>query len=312
MKVKNSKINNGCINTFKLLTLLYHDEADYDKVLNIFRSDVNEEEYLDEKKLNNLLQVILNKHINALKVFGVKIHKKNSKFILDSNLYSVDYSLQDLKALSLILGASNQINDENISHHISDFKANMLIRMNADDKNKLDSLYTENDFSFFYTDLKGQIDQCRRYAQESALLDVIYLRRTKERRLKCQAKDVLYDVKTTYLKVYDINNNEYVEIALPNILSMEVLPNVTPQYTATKTVVFKLKGRLAKTYKLKNNEKLSKKENDELIIVNNNEPIDKLLSRLMRYSDLCEIMTPKYLRREMANLIDETLALYEK
>lgn len=312
MKVKNSKINNGCVNIFKLLTLLYQDEADYDKVVSIFKSDINEEEHLDEKKFNNLIQVILNKHINAFKVFGVKIHKKNHKYILDSSLYSIDYTLQDLKALSLILGASDQINDTNITSNISSLKKNLLMRMSSDNKNKLDAFYTENDFSFFYTDLKWQIDKCRKYAREGALLDIVYLRRTKERRCKCQAKEVLYDVKTTYLKVYDINKNEYIEIALPNILSIEVMPNITPSYTATKTVVFKLKGRLAKTYKLKNNEKLSKNDKDELVIVNNNEPIDKLLSRLMRYSDLCEILTPKYLRQEMASLIDETLALYNK
>ena len=310
MKNNNSKINNGCLNIFKLLVLLYNDDADYDKVVNIFKNDIDEEEHIDEKKLNNLIQVVLNKYINALKVFGVKIHKNKNKYILDSSFYSIDYSLQDLKALSIILGASDQIQDAKISKNISKFKTNLLLRMSSQNKNKLDILYSENNFSFFYTDFNEQIDKCRKYVQDGMLLNMVYLVRGKERRCKCQAKEVLYDVKTAYLKVYEISKNEYIEIALPNILSIEILPNITMNYSVAKTVVFKLKGRLAKTYKLKPNEKLSKKENDELIIVNKNEPIDKLLSRLMRYSDLCEIMTPKYLRQDMVNLIDETINLY--
>lgn len=312
MKNNSLKINNGCLNIFKLLVLLYDDEAEYKKVIEIFKNDISVEENYDEKKLNNLYQVILNKYINALKVFGVKVYKKKNKFKLDSSLYSINYSIQDLKAMSIIIGASNKLQDVDIVKDISDLKTNLLLRMNNKDKNILNMYSGDNDFSFFYTDFKQQIDKCKFYTKEGSLLDIVYLYRNKERRCKCQAKEVFYDVKTAYLKVYDTQKNEYIDIPIPNILSITLLPNRINSFISTKTVVYKLKGRLANTYKLKANEKLDSKTENEMIIINRNEPLDKLFSRLMRYADLCEIITPKSLRREMLNLLDDTLDLYKK
>jgi len=78
------------------------------------------------------------------------------------------------------------------------------------------------------------------------------------------------------------------------------------------TVVFKVKNRLARSYKLKDGEYESGIEKDgSKVIVNKNEPLDKLISRLMRYSINCEVISPKTLRNEMLNRISNTLNNYE-
>ena len=312
MKNNKLKINNGCLNIFKLLILLYNNEAEYSKVIEIFKNDLEHDENYDDKKLNNLLQVILNKYINALKVFGIKVHKKKNQFILDSSIYSLDYTLQDLKALSIILSASEKLQDEDISKDMADLKFNLLLRMDNSAKNILNNFENNNDFSFFYTDFKDQINKCKYYAKEGSSLDIVYLNRNKEINCICEAKDVLYDFKTAYFRVYDTKKNENVDIPLPAILSIKFLPNRIKAFINTKTVVYKLKGRLAHTYKLKPNEKLDNKKDNEITIINKDEPLDKLFSRLMRYSDLCEIITPISLRREMLSLLDNTLALYKE
>ena len=80
----------------------------------------------------------------------------------------------------------------------------------------------------------------------------------------------------------------------------------------TTTVVYKLKNRLAQTYKLKETETSEGlNANGELIVINKGEPFDKLLQRLMRYSYNCEIVSPKNLREEMIKLINETLNNYK-
>lgn len=311
MKANSAKINNGCLNIFKFLVLLYEDNADYDRVIDIFKSDITEQkENYDDKKLNNLTQVVLNKYINALKVFGIKIRKENNKFKLDSNLYTENYSQDDLKALSIILNAERNIQDTDLTKNIAELKENLLLRMNNEDKNILNSNTKDKNLSFFYTGLKQQIDKCKQYAKWEALLDITYIYHNEEHRCTCKAIDVLYDTKTAYFKVYDTNRNENKEIALQNILSITKQPSITKKCIGTKTVLIKFKGRLAKTYKLKQNEKLFSADKDEIIVTNKDEPLDKLFSRLMRYSDLCEIVSPKYLRKEMSKLLDETLNLY--
>lgn len=293
--------------------LLYNDEADYKSVYNIFKTDIVEEgEIYDDKKLNNLIQVVLNKYTNALKIFGVKISKKNNKYRLDSSLYSVNYTLNDLKALSMLINASENIPDDNLNKSINELKNNLILRMSNTNKNTLNSLNSDKDFSFFYTDLKDQIQKCKNYCKDNVILDLIYLHKNKEIRCICKPKEVTYSVKTAYLNAYDTKRNEYIEIALPNILSIKLMPSRSSNKETTTTIVYKLKGRLSKTYKLKEGEKLQAQKDGELVISNTGEPLDKLFSRLMRYADLCEIVTPKYIRDEMKNLIDETIKHYEQ
>ena len=292
--------------------LLYNDEADYKSVYNIFKTDIVEEgEIYDDKKLNNLIQVVLNKYANALKIFGVKINKENNKFRLDSSLYSVNYSLNDLKALSMLISASENIPDDNLNKSINELKNNLLLRMSNTDKNTLKSLNSDKDFSFFYTDLKDQIQKCKNYCKDNVILDLIYLHKNKEVRCICKPKEVTYSVKTAYLNAYDTKRNENIEIALPNILSIKVMPSRSTNKETTTTIVYKLKGRLSKTYKLKEGEKLQAQKEGELVISNTGEPLDKLFSRLMRYAELCEIISPKYIRNEMKTLIDATIKNYE-
>lgn len=293
--------------------LLYNDEANYKSVYNIFKTDiVEEDEIYDDKKLNNLIQVVLNKYTNALKIFGVKINKENNKYRLDSSLYSVNYTLNDLKALSMLISASENIPDDNLNKSINELKSNLILRMSNTDKNTLNSLNSDKDFSFFYTDLKDQIQKCKNYCKDNVILDLIYLHKNKEVRCICKPKEVTYSVKTAYLNVYDTKRNENIEIALPNILSIKLMPSRSSNKETTTTIVYKLKGRLSKTYKLKEGEKLQAQKDGELVISNTGEPLDKLFSRLMRYADLCEIVTPKYIRDEMKNLIDETIKHYEQ
>ena len=47
-----------------------------------------------------------------------------------------------------------------------------------------------------------------------------------------------------------------------------------------------------------------------LIVVNRNEPFEKLLSRLMKYTTSCELISPKYLRDDMIKLISDSLSNY--
>ena len=78
------------------------------------------------------------------------------------------------------------------------------------------------------------------------------------------------------------------------------------------TIIYKIQGRLAKSYNLKENERLIEvKEDGSLIIANNNEPYDKLLKRLIRYDYCCVIERPKFIKERMMEMINDTLKNYE-
>lgn len=303
----NKKLNEGCLKIFQLLELLYEDKADYDSVISIFK-----DEFADQS--TNNIQVILNKNMNALKVFGIKVIKENNKYKMLSSLYSMPFTLDDLKAISIITNSIKEFPDEEIDKNILSFINNIQFRMGNEDKNTLNNLSQNRnyDFSFYYSNIKDQVEQCRKICKEGFIINVFYISKGQEISCKCTPQEVLYDTKNAYLKVYDTISRQNLEIPITNILSIAKLPQIAKKVEMTTTVVYKLKNRLAQTYKLKETETSEGlNANGELIVINKGEPFDKLLQRLMRYLYNCEIVSPKNLREEMIKLINKTLNNYK-
>lgn len=306
MRKDNTKLNDGCIKIFRLLNLLYEDKADYNSVLQIFQDDGIEQS-------TNNIQVVLNKYINTLKVFGIKIKKEKNKYKLESSLYSMNFSMDDLKSISILINSVENFPDKEITKDLNDFLNVLMLRMNNDDKNKLNNINKNYDFSFYYSNFRDQIEQCEQICKENFVIDILYFKDKKEIRCKCIPKEVLYDAKSVYFRVYDSVKTENIDIPLSNILSITKLPQIANTTELTTTVVYKLKNRLAKTYKVKENEySQGYDENGYLTVINKNEPFDKLLNRLMRYTYNCEIVSPKTLRDRMMALINETLNNYNE
>ena len=88
----------------------------------------------------NNIQVILNKYINTLKIFGVQITKQNHKFTLENSLYSMQFSSDDLKSINILSKSINNFPDNEITKNLEDFLKILMQRMNTNDKNKLNSL----------------------------------------------------------------------------------------------------------------------------------------------------------------------------
>ena len=304
----NKKLNEGCLKIFHLLELLYNDKADYDSVVSIFKDEI------DETSVNTI-QVNLNKYFNTLKIFGIKIKKENNKFKLLSSLYSMNFTIEDLKAISLLTTSVNSFPDIDLTQDVNEFLQSLEARMNNEDKNKLNELKqnTPTDNSFYYTDLREQIKECEQVCKENCKITVIYKKRKKEIRCNCTPKDVVYDSKNAYLKVHDYIKHNLIEIPINSILTIIKSPSVASTIEMNTTVIYKLKNRLAKTYKLKEDETSEGFDEDgNQTIINKSGNIDNLIPRLLRYSYDCEIISPKHLREEMKRIINETISLYEE
>jgi len=305
LATNNNKRNiGGCIKIFSFLKLLYEDRADYQSVLEIFQ-----DEFTD---LRNA-QVVLNKYINTLKVFGIKVKKQNGKYKLQSSLWSMNFTMDDFKAISILISSIKDFPDNSLTDEINTFLKSLLLRMTTDDKNTFYNLTQNNhyDFSFQYLEIKDQIEKCQELCNKNFILNITYKKKQKTLKTKCTPIEVIYDNKNVYLKAYDTVSRQNLEIDLTNILSIESSPMIAKKGEIGQTVVFKLKNRLAKTYKLKENEQFDSFDADgNPIYINRNEPIDKLMQRLMRYSYNCEIISPKSLKYEFIELINKTLNNY--
>lgn len=299
-------MNDGCIKIFKLIKLLYEDKADYQSVIDIFIDDFNEDQ------TTNNIQVVLNKYLNTLKVFGLNVVKENNKFILKNGLYSIPFSNDDLISIGILTKLSENFPDKDISQNIQKLLQELNFRMDESHKNKLKNISKNYNFSFFYSNLEEKIDYCKQICKENFVVVIIYLKNNEEIKCKCTSKEIIYEPEGAFLKVYDAISHENINIPITNILTISKQPQIANSTELTTTVVYKLKNRLAKTYKIKENEYSDGYDKDgNLTIINKNEPFDILLKRLMRYSFNCEIISPKHLRIKMLEQINKTLEQYK-
>lgn len=299
-------MNDGCIKIFKLIKLLYEDKADYQSVIDIFIDDFNEDQ------TTNNIQVVLNKYLNTLKVFGLNVVKENNKFILKNGLYSIPFSNDDLISIGILTKLSENFPDKDISQNIRKLLQELNFRMDESHKNKLKNISKNYNFSFFYSNLEEKIDYCKQICKENFVAVIIYLKNNEEVKCKCTPKEIIYEPEGVFLKVYDPISHENINIPITNILTISKQPQIANSTELTTTVVYKLKNRLAKTYKIKENEYSDGYDKDgNLTIINKNEPFNILLKRLMRYSFNCEIISPKHLRIKMLEQINKTLEQYK-
>lgn len=235
MKKDSQKLNDGCIKIFKLLELLYQDKADYQSVINIFIDDFNEDQ------TTNNIQVVLNKYLNTLKVFGLNVVKENNKFILKNGIYSIPFTQDDLKTIGILTKLSQNFPDKNISQNIQNLLQELNFRMNENDKNELKNISKNYNFSFYYSDLEEKINYCEQICKENFVIIIIYLKGGKEEKCKCYPKEIFYEPNKAFLNVYDPISHENINIQIDNILTIAKQPQIANSTELATTVVYKLK-----------------------------------------------------------------------
>ena len=144
-------------------------------------------------------------------------------------------------------------------------------------------------------------------------MEIVYTSRLgKEYNIVCSPLEVMFIKKMLCLKALGNNGSRIYQIPLENIKSVKQLPVPSESKSIPTTVVFKIKNRLALNYKLRKWERLQEIDSEgNHIIINKEEDMEELLKRLMKYGTECELLSPKFLREEMIQLINKTLSKYE-
>lgn len=297
---------------FQLLQMLYENNAEYDKVIEIFSdTDTISEKHSGKNKKTT---VILNKYLNTLRVFGINVKKIKKHFVMRSGAFSLNFDMNDIKSVYLLSQFLKILPDGKTKKGLEKFVDTIESRFDDEANLMLKTISTNNstDFSFYYLNLREQLERCEEICQDKFKINIQY-KSDKDILIEtiCSAKQIIYDTKNAYLRIYKNNERIYEDVPISRIISIKKLPTQKNPVEMTTTVVYKLKGRLAKVYNLKENEYIKETCPDgSKIIINKDEPINQLLKRLMRYDYDCTIISPKILRDEMMKMINDTLNNY--
>lgn len=292
---------------FEFIKKLYAGDVDFKWVLDHF----SDGQYNGTSNTH----VTLNKYLNALKIFGIKVKKTNGKYHMYSPLYKIDLGLNDIKSIKILKEACNSLPDGKNKTNCEIFIRDIEMRYNETAQNLLQIENTTQNLnlSFYNSELIEQVKFCEQYCQEKQKLEIIYTNtKGEEINLLCSPQETVYKKRKVCLVVFGNNGSRVYEIPVENIKSIKQLPSSNNSNLMPTTIVYKIKNRLAKNYQLRDWERLETINADGTkIIVNKNEDFDLLINRLMRYGTQCEIISPKFIKEEMIEHINKTLSNYQ-
>lgn len=309
MKDKTKQIDT-IIKTFALLNLLLKDNADFTEVL---KAISNNDTLLTSD--NGTYNVMLSKYLNTLKLFGLDVKKEKGQYKLINPPYKLELSTSELNIFNTIKECAKNFQtaeNKDLEKFIEAFElcySEQTQILNESIKNT-----NKQSLDFYYKELTDKIDICTKICNEDYKVEIVYTDENTKELIKTlvKTKNLVYRNGIIKLEFLDLKRNEVQSIALDKIINIKQNPEKSISiFIHNKTVVYGLKGRLAKNYTLRPWETSNGKGGEWTIIINKNEPEDELMKRLLKYGDQCIVYTPHIFREKIHNKIKKTLALYE-
>lgn len=270
-----------------LKTLLVLLEGNY--TMQDLVEKLNEKE--DEPVFNSS---VVSKYINTCRHCGIEIIKVHNKYFVVSMPFGMDLTSKELD----LFISMQEVAKNNFSVRVN--KAfDKLISNISKYSNKRIARVEKKSANITYEMFETAVDEKRKVVlmfKAKAVLECIPL-----------------GIVTTNGKVYFhvLADNKEKMILVDRVAGIEVLDvKFYPNY-ADRSFVYKLTGGLASRYTLREHEvMLTNALPDYIVISNKGEPLEILISRLMRYDKDCEFISPAEYRNSMIEMIDKTLANY--
>lgn len=278
-----SKKNISSTQVLKTLQLLLEDNYTMSELV----EKLNKNE--PEPVFNNS---VVSKYINTCRYCGFDIHKIHNRYFVSSVPFGMSLISDDIDLIekmqevaknifsSKVLGKFNAI----ISN-ISKYSNKQLVRVEQKTAEITKELF-------------------QKAIDENRYVSVFF--KVKAVRL-CRPISIVMEKNRPCFNV--IYNGKMRTIPISRVTGIIVQDSKFLTSEVETQLVYRIYEPLASRYDLKENEEMTEKNNNYIVISNKGEPKDVLYSRLLRYDSLCEIITDNY-RKEMKKIIADTLANY--
>ena len=304
--MKRLKRSDTGIRVLQVLQELMNKALSVEEIITFLKSkDENEYIYTNETVV---------KYITTIRAFGLDVVKKDKKFYLKNFPAKTTFSFEELKNLKkleeYILRYGNQKTYEEFFRFISNLE-------------KCFDAKTCEIFNTYFADFKTEkvvktnkdkklIDNFEKLCRQSQKLVIKYKDFSTEdyERFLVEPKNIKLISNRAFLQAYCPKSEEVKLFLLNNISHYEQAPQcIRTQWHPTETI-FKLKAKMAQSYKLRLNEELIYFQPEEIIIKNKDEDKELLMRRLLRYGTFCEILKPIKSRKMFIDMVDKAISNY--
>lgn len=298
-------------------------EKNYDtglRVLEVLKillnKNVSKSELMEIVKENSGMETVYTseafiKYFNTLESLGFKIEKRKNVYMLKNALYDVDITDSEKEILTQCIMYIKKLHNKSIEAHLTDFFSRTLKYLPEDFQNEISNAI--NCFSQNLSEQDNVLKSLESFITDKQQIAVTFLKcnNTKET-IVAELRDIIEKEGTIKLVFYDISKLRNKKIFLNSIISINQLHSRIKNNNYVNSVVFNLYGRLAKSYKLKQSEKLIDFESEYITVSNTEEDREALLKRLLKYGENCRIIKPKSFAEEFLSLTDDILKNLEE
>ena len=257
-----------------------------------------------DKKGWGVYKNTLSKYFKTLKDSGFEIKKEKGRFKIIKTPFKIALDENEQKGLEILNSAAYGLYSK------KDYEKYVKIQnkiLNISKLNTpLDKTIKINRYKIA-DELFDKIDKLNGYINlKEAEIKFLY----KNKEIIFAPRELKYTKRGVHLAGVDIEEDREKELKLDFISSIKlnsfhgIKKSKMPNNTA-----FKIKGRLKKNYTLKENENAIYL-NNEMIIINNGKNKEKLLSRLVKYGKLTEVLYPDNERKEFIKKLEELIEHY--
>ncbi len=309
------KIISTAYRVLYLLLLLNERNLSAKEILEVF----SEDKYIEKEFSEELIL----KYIATLRHCGYEISRpckdNNHTYELIKSPVFINFTEKDIKTLAEISSMVEKLNGEQLKE---DFNAALIkiSRFMQDEKRflwvKLSSKNVKSSSPCFSDSSKQSeiIEKFEQCLKEDKRIILKYKTCCGEDSIwaSLEPKEIKYSSHMTGLRGYNHISGEMQTISLSDIEEIEELPVKNKNSVSLSPVIFRLKSRLARGYRLYEDENIQNKDENEktLTVVSYAEDKNLLLKRLLKYGDYCEILYPQSLREKAVSTINNALANY--
>lgn len=287
MKNKYKKID-SCVRVLELLKMLINNDINI-KDLKI----LDDNTFFDIEAYETLL-----KYVATIEFSGIKVKKIDKKYSINSTLSQFKPEKKELDILVLLYKLFDKSCVECYRDDLNKFYEKILKSLCESDRVYLNKAI--EDYNFINASQMSQLAQkYQNLVDLGQKLKICYNDLT----IVCEPRKVFLEGNNIYLTVYNIKKAEMTDILINKIQNIEILPIKNSFSNITKTVIFKVRGRLANNYRLREHEKVQDFNDEYKIIVNYGEDEQTLIRRLLRYGNNCKIISPVEFKEEFLNTL---------
>lgn len=267
---------------------------------------------LEEKTDNIYRKEMINKYLNTYKLLGIDVVKMKDKYYLEHAIERIDFDEIDLSLILFLKKYVDSLRQETFKDTV--FEAFQVLEKSFSNKTRdiIQSKGVKTYKPVKQISIKdNNVKKFEKYCIENQKIIMKYKpsNESEEEKFTIAPLNVVYKNGRAFLVGYCYETVSYKEFILENITESRQTPQMSLSNMST-SVIFKLTGRLSKSYMLKAGEKTIEWGDDYCIISSSMEDNDLLVRRLLRYFDSCEVLYPKVVRDKIFSIAKEMEKMY--